>query len=304
MLGAAKEAVMTIYRGYDQAGLDAQYNLRAAVPEHPRYFARWAADSAAVRTRLAGHLDLAYGPGARQRLDIFPAPARASAAGGAALVFIHGGYWQALEKASFSYPAPVFHGAGITYVAIGYPLAPAADMDAIVDSIRAALVWLWRNGAEYGIDPDDIHVAGHSAGGHLAVTALTTDWPARAPELPADLVKSATAISGVYDLEPIRLCYLNQALSLDAESARRHSPAAHVPDAAGPLFLAVGAAETDEYRRQQADFLAGWRAHGLIGVGVELPGLDHFAIADGLADPESPLSKGIVAMISADGAAD
>lgn len=290
---------MAVYRGYDQAGLDTQYNLRAAVPEHPQYFARWAEDSAAVRRRLAGHVDIAYGPGARQRLDIFPAPA----ARGTALVFIHGGYWQAADKSVFSYPAPVFNAAGITYVAIGYPLAPAADMDAIVDSVRAALVWLWRNGAEYGIDPDDIHVAGHSAGGHLAVTALTTDWPGRVPDLPADLVKSATAISGIYDLEPIRLCYLNQILSLDGESARRHSPAAHVPTAAGTLFLAVGGAETDELRRQQADFLARWRTHGLIGVGVELPDLDHFAIADGLADRESPLSKGIVAMISEDGAA-
>lgn len=301
MLGAAKEAVMTIYRGYDQAGLDAQYNLRAAVPEHLEYFTRWAADSATVRARLAGSVDVAYGPGARQRLDIFPAPAGGER--GPTLAFIHGGYWQALDKSSFSYPAPVFHAAGASYVAIGYPLAPEAGMDAIVDSIRAALAWLWRNGGEYGIDRDNIHVSGHSAGGHLAVTALTTDWPGRAPDLPADLVKSATAISGVYDLEPIRLCYLNQALSLDAESARRHSPAAHVPDAAGPLFLAVGEAETDEFRRQQADFLSRWRAHGLIGVGVELPGLDHFAIADGLADPESPLSKAIVAMISEDGGA-
>lgn len=285
-----------MYRDYDQAALDAQYNNRALVPDFADYIARWTTASAAVRRTLPCHLDLAYGPGERQRLDIFPTAEQPAPA----LVFIHGGYWQALDKDGFSYPAPTFVGSDVAFVTISYPLAPAAGMDEIVASMREALAWLWRNAADYGIDPGDIHVAGHSAGGHLAAVAMQTDWPAHAADLPADLVQSGMPISGLYDLDPIRLAYLNETLSLDDESARRNSPIHESAPATGAMLLAVGEDESDEFRRQQAAYFEVWSARGGDGVAVELPDRNHFSMVDGLDNPDDTLFRAILAMIFPD----
>ena len=140
---------MTVYHAFDQAALDAQYNCRAMVPEHPRHIEGWAHDSEAVRTAHPdARLDLAYGSGERERLDFFPAQP------GAPLhLFIHGGYWRALDKANFSYPAAAFASAGVAYAAINYPLAPRASVDVIVASVRRALAWLIGHAGELGVDP-------------------------------------------------------------------------------------------------------------------------------------------------------
>jgi len=285
---------VTVFRDYDQAGLDAQYNNRAAVPDHPIYLERWARESAQARETLPCHLDLAYGTGAREWLDVFPAGHGKAAP---ALVFIHGGYWKALDKSDFSYPATTLVEAGIAYVALGYPLAPAAGMDEIVASVRRALAWLWREGSGHGVDPARLVVSGHSAGGHLTAMMLATDWAAVADDLPADLVKGGLSISGLYDLEPVRLSYHNVELRLDAQAVRRNSPLRHLPVAAAPLALVVGAKETDEFRRQQQEFLAAWRARGLEGSGAEFPGRNHFSIIDGLSDPASPLHRTALALL-------
>ena len=145
-------------------------------------------------------------------------------------MFIHGGYWQALDRKDFSFVAERLVEAGAAVALVGYDLAPAVDMDTIVGQIRAAIAWLYRNADAHGFDPDRICLAGHSAGGHLAAMALATDWTAFG--LPADLVKGVCAISGVFDLEPIRLCYLNEVVRLDAEQARRNSPVLLPPQTA------------------------------------------------------------------------
>lgn len=287
--------MVTLYRGYDRAALDAQYNNRAAVPDHGDYLARWASDSASVRAHMPDHLDLAYGDHPRARLDVFGA--RRADGPAPALLFIHGGYWQALDKESFSFPAPALTAAGIAYVPISYPLAPDANLDEIVENARQAVAWLWKNGDRFGIDTNNIFVAGHSAGGHLTAMMMGTDWPSIAPDLPADLVTAGCAISGLYDLEPIRLAYLNDVVGLDSDMARRNSPIHYPPDAAGTLLLVVGEDETDEFRRQQSAMLEAWRGHELVGVAVELPALNHFSVVDGLADPRSPLFKAIEAMV-------
>lgn len=275
---------MTVYRDYSQEELDRQYNARAAVPDADAHFARWAADSRAVRERVAGRYDLAYGTHPRERLDILAAGPDAPVH-----VFIHGGYWRAFDKESWTWMAPAWLDAGVSYVAISYPLAPEATLDAIVDSVRRALAWLWREGAGHGIARDRLFVSGHSAGGHLTAEALSTDWPALDPVLPADLVKGGFAVSGLYDLEPIRLTYLNEVLGLDTESARRNSPIAHVPRRAGPLLLSVGGAEPDEFHRQQATYAAAWRGAGLLAEEIAAPGDHHFSVVERLAQPSSPL---------------
>ena len=281
---------MALYREYDRAGLDAQYFLRARVPEHPEYFRRWAEESTAVRRARPCRLDLPYD--GERRLDLFPAE-RAPAP---CLLFIHGGYWQALDKSDFSFLVPAFQDAGIAVAVVNYTLAPKAGMDEIVRQNRAAVAWLQRNAREYGIDAERIHVAGHSAGGHLTAMVLATDWGEFG--LDHNPVRGACAISGLYDLEPIRLCYLNDVLGLDAATATRNSPLQHLPRQAPPLILSVGTSETPEFLRQQADFVAAWRAAGLALEVADQPGDHHFAVVERLGQPQSPLHRAVMRQIS------
>ena len=283
-----------LYRGWDRAEIDRQLNLRERWPEHGEYFSRWARDSAAVRARLEVCPDLAYGDTSGQRLDLFPLPSAMPrpVAGAPLLVFIHGGYWQSLAKSDFSYLAPAFLEAGIAFAALESDLAPKVGIPEIVTQIRRAIAWLADHGDRYGIDRERLYVAGHSAGGHLAAMALSTDWRRAGEEFagqPADLVKGACSISGVYDLEPLRLSYHQAVLKLDPGTARAMSPLHGIPHSAGNLICAVGATETEEFLRQQEEFVAAWRAAGLPARVVDLPGLNHFSALDALGNRDHPL---------------
>ncbi len=275
-----------LYRQYDQQGLDDQYNARKACPNVETYLEGWPRRSRDLRESADCALDLAYGPGADERLDFFPA----EAAGAPVLMFIHGGYWRALGKDDFSFAAEAFISSGVAVAVIDYALAPRVTVDEIVRQCRAALVWLHGNAARHGGDPERIHVAGHSAGGHLTAMMLSTDWPEFEAGLPADLVKGGCAVSGLFDLEPIRLSYLNEDVRLDEDMVRRNSPLHHVPARAAPLILSVGGGESDEFHRQARDYAARWRAAGLALEETAMPGMDHFAIMDAFADPGSALA--------------
>ncbi len=286
-----------VYRDYDQAALDGQLNLRARWPEHTEYFARWAEQSAAVRRQFGGRLDLAYGPSEGQKLDLF-VPAGFDRA--PLLAFIHGGYWQSLDKGDYSYLAPPYVAAGIAFASLNYDLAPAVSIEDIVAQIRAALAWLYRNAGDLGLDRERLFVSGHSAGGHLTAMAMATDWRVQAgaeADLPANLVKGGCSLSGVYDLEPLRLSYHQAVLKLDPEMARRMTPLGHPPRRAGPLILAVGSEETDEFLRQQDEYAASWRRAGLPLQVVDLPGRNHFSAVDALGETDHPLFAAVSALV-------
>jgi len=282
----------------DRAALDGQYNQRALVPEHPRYFARWARDSAATRERLRCRPDLRYGRSEAERLDFFPAPGDRTRA--PLLAFIHGGYWQALDARDFDYLAPAYTDHGIAYASLNYGLAPSVAVEEIVTHCRAALAWLWRQADRLGLDRGRFYVAGHSAGGHLSAMMMLTDWPTIDPELPTDLVKGGCAVSGMFDLEPVRRTYLNDALGLDQATARRLSPIRLLDDRAdpGPLILAVGDDETEAFRRQLSDFAAAWQARGFRCDVVALPDRNHFSAVDALGEPGHPLAAAVRAAIA------
>jgi len=286
-----EEDGMTVYRGYDQAGLDAQYDMRRRHPECFAMFEDWRRLSAAVRAGRRCETDLVYDPPSGARLDLFlpdvPPP------GGSALVmFLHGGYWQALDRSYFGYPAPPFLDRGIAFAAVGYTLAPAADMDEIVRQIRVAVLWLRLHARDFGIDPERIVACGHSAGGHLAAMLAATDWQGMGAGTSPPLA-GACAISGLYDLEPIRLCYLNAALGLDAAAARRNSPIHRPPRRGVPLTCAVGGGETDEFLRQQRSFVDAWAAAAVPVATVDMPDADHFTIVDALANPATALFRAV-----------
>jgi arylformamidase len=285
----------TIFLGYDREALDREYDNRRKVPAHPEYLARYRQRSAETREALPARLDLRYGPAPGQTLDLFlpdrdgPAPVH---------VFVHGGYWMALDKADFSFVARGLQPAGILVAVINYALVPSVDLDELVRQVRGAVAWLHRNVSAFGGDPGRLTASGHSAGGHLVAMLMATDWPAFAG-LPRDAVKAGCGISGLYDLEPIRLCYLNETLGLDWAAARRHSPVHLVPAQAGPLLLAVGALEGDEYHRQTETMATAWRRRGLAAEVLDLAGHDHFSIVTELEDPGTRLSRALLALAGA-----
>jgi arylformamidase len=271
----------------ERAALDAEYNLRAAVPEHLSYFARYEAASRALRARRRGRLNLAYGATPRQAIDLFLPDARDAPL----LAFVHGGYWQSRDRKDFSFVAAPWLERGVAVALIGYELAPAVRIDAIVEQVRTGLAWLHRHAHGHGCDPARLFVAGHSAGGHLAAMALATDW--RRFGLGEDLIKGVAAVSGVFDLEPIRLCYLNEMVGLDPDEARRNSPV-HLPlHGRCPVTVAVGELETRAFHEQSRSFAAkleraDWPCELLVQ-----PGVDHFGIVMSMEDRAAPIVRAL-----------
>jgi arylformamidase len=281
-----------IFLHYDREALDREYNNRAKVPNALEMLDGYSRESAATRAALLSRLDLAYGAQPGERLDAFAPTTPPPGGPGAPIhLFIHGGYWQWLDKTDFSFVARAFAPAGAITVVINYALMPAVSMDELVRQCRAAAVWTFRNAPSLGGDRERLFVSGHSAGGHLVAMLLATDWPRFEPGLPAGLVKGGVAFSGLYDLEPIRLCYLNDTLKLSPDEARRNSPIHLRPAHPRPLLLAVGGLEGPEYHRQVEALARPWNDHGMPIEVVDQAGHDHFTIVMQLADPDSPLSR-------------
>jgi arylformamidase len=268
-----------VFGPYDQAALDLQYNNGARCPDFATYMARYPQSSARVRAELGGTLDIAYGPGPRDTLDLF----RPKAAKPPVVIFIHGGYWQRLDKSHFSYLARSWVRNGAAFVALGYPICPGVTMTQLVASVRAGIAWVASQADALGLDGRRLLVTGHSAGGHLTAMATTGPGP--------DLV-GAVALSGLYDLEPIRLTYLNAALGMDAAEARALSPIHLARPRGGRVILAVGSAESEEYHRQQDTLAATWDVEAR-----SLAGLHHFSIVDSLADQANPLFRTVAELL-------
>jgi acetyl esterase/lipase len=249
----------------DRAALDAAYNNGAAVKDSARIVAEWEARSARMRARHPEGMDLRYGPAERNRIDYF-----AARRDGPVLAFIHGGYWQNRSKELFSFIAEGPLAWGINVALIGYTLAPQKRLDGIVAETHAALGWLSSSIEMLGGERNRLFVSGWSAGGHL--TAIAMSHPA---------VKGGLAISGIYDLEPMRLSYINEKLRLDEAEARRNSPG----PTDKPLFIAYGADELPELCRQSEDYakLLGQEA-------TSVAGKDHFTVLEELASPHGALT--------------
>ena len=264
------------------------YNVRAAVPEHPAIFAAWKARSAAFRRRAGGALDVAYGPSAAETMDLFP-----SGRSGAPIhLFIHGGYWQALNKGESSFIAEALVEAGVTMAVADYALCPAVTLDTIVEQMRRAVLWLWHHAGDYGADPQRLQISGHSAGGHLVGMMLATDWPGLDARVPRRPIQSAIAVSGLFDLEPLRHTTINDKVGMDGAMARRLSPLSlepAVPET--PLVLAVGGLESEGFHWQSDSLRDVWRDKGVPVERLTLEGCHHLAAVEALADPASELFR-------------
>lgn len=261
-----------------------QYNARATIPEHPLIFTRWQKESALARRNHAALFDLAYGEASGERLDFFPA----ARAGAPLLVFIHGGWWRSLDKSDFSFVVPGYLRAGFNVALPNYTLAPAAPVAEIVREQLRALAWLYRHAEQYDFDPGKIVVAGHSAGAHLSAMLMAALWPALAPDLPADLIKGAVLLSGLYDLEPVlQADFVNVDLKLTADDVPLLSPARLPPAHAIPFVTGCGGLESEEFHRQTSLLEKAWKAHHRSA--IALPEGNHLTICDAFADPAHPL---------------
>jgi arylformamidase len=275
-----------IFRNYDRAALDRQYDngLKVGAEWLNGQRARWAEQSACAREALSCTLDVPYDESSGERLDIF----RPEQTSGLAPVqiYIHGGYWISNDKKDCSYVALGFTGAGFINVVINYTLIPGVRMHEQVRQCRAAIAWVYAHIRDYGGDSEQIYVTGHSAGGHLAVSLLTD------PDIVPGRIKGVTSLSGLYDLEPVRLSFVNEKLGLTERDVEELSPLRLKPRDTSPrLLLTMGAREGDEYIRQHNDLAAAWRSAMPQLVAPIIPDTDHFSMRAALDDPNSDICR-------------
>jgi arylformamidase len=270
----------------DPAWLDAQYNNRARVAESAVLLSRWAEASALAREGSPRKvLDLRYGDEEAETLDVFPTDAPDAPV----VIYVHGGYWRALDKSDFSFVAPSFVADGAMVVVPNYALCPTVTIEEIALQMVRAVDWTWRHAAAHGGNPDRIALVGHSAGGHLAAMLLSCRWKQVAEHLPAQPLAGALAISGLYDLEPLRHTpFLQGDLRLTPAQVARLSPAFFPRPKGGKLYTVVGADESDEFLRHNQLIRDQWGPTA-VPVCETVPGKNHFTVLDSLVDPKGRL---------------
>jgi len=271
--------------------LNLEYLPRLTVPNAEYYIEAAAARSAQTRTQMTCHLEQPYGETALQRLDIFPA----QSVNAPVLIFIHGGYWRALDKKHYSDVAEPFVAAGATVVIPNYNLCPEVTISDIVQQIQNALTWAYRNIQDYNGDPNQIFLSGHSAGGHLTGMMMATDWEVLG--LPTDLLKGSAPLSGLFDIEPHRHTDLQNDIRLSAKEAAANSPLLLPLTAKCPVICAVGGGESASFHRQSKDFTKKCLAEGLPCDYLELGNDNHFDITDRLHRADDPLTLALLKLM-------
>jgi arylformamidase len=269
---------------------ESEYDNRARVPEHPRIIAGWRADAAAYRASALSELDVSYGEGERQAYDLFkPETMR----GNALVMFIHGGYWQALDRGHFSHMARGLNRLGLPVAVVGYDLCPQVHLGHVVWELQQAAATLWRR---FGLP---VVATGHSAGGHLAACTLATDWKNVDPDLPDQLAPAAYGISGLYNLKPLTETSVNKALNLSLEAAELESPLFWPAPSRLTMDAVVGSEESEEYLKQSRRLVDVWGLEGVETRYEEIARANHFTVLSGLTEPENAMTRRIAALAGA-----
>ncbi len=283
---------LPVYRGYSVRELERMYSHRHRIHDYDSYPERWRRESAAARQSATNHFEFAYGTHPLERYDVFPAGPDAPV-----LVFFHGGYWHSQDKSNFLFPAPGFVDAGVTFVGANYPLCPDTDMPRLIESCQRCIAHVRDSCERFGGARDCIHVSGHSAGGHIAAMLLSRDAAVKGQESRERAVCGALAISGIYDLSPLRHLAVNDRLHLDSLVVEGMSPIKNIPEHAANLVLAVGDGEGEEFLRQQRAYARHWRNRGHLCDEVVLADANHFSILDSLSRPDGVLFRKALAMM-------
>ncbi|MGB9389849.1 MAG: alpha/beta hydrolase, partial [Xanthobacteraceae bacterium] len=254
-----------VWLDMDQQALDDAYDQLVYAPNRDQLAKRRIANSAAARTRIGDPLCFAYGPTPIEGLDVY----RAAPSGGAKAVdktpvaiFVHGGAWRTGAAAEFTFLAEPFVRAGGAFVVLDFTTVDDAggSLFPMVEQVRRAIGWVYRNADTFGGDRDRLYLLSHSSGSHLAGCAVTHDWPKEG--LPRDILKGATLSSGMYDLKPVRLSKRSKYVKFTDAMEQELSAIRHLDKLAAPLNVSYGTYETPEFQRQARDFAAAVKAAG------------------------------------------
>jgi arylformamidase len=271
-----------VFLDMDQEELDDAYSQIKYAPNQPQIVARYASNSAVTRARLGEPKCLAYGRAPVEQFDLYAA----AAPNAPVCVFLHGGAWRLGEARNYAFPAEAIVGAGAHFAALDFDnvVTTGGDLMPIADQVRRAVAWVYSSAVSFGADPRRLYVCGHSSGAHLAGVVLTTDW-ARDFGLPADAIRGGLVISGMYDLEPVRLSSRSDYVTFTDAVVEALSPQRHVDRLTCPVMVAHGTLETPEFQRQARDFVAAARKAGKPAELLVANGYNHFEILETLANP-------------------
>ncbi len=283
-----------VFLDMDQDELDDAYTQIKYAPNQPQIVARYASNSAVTRARLGEPRRFAYGRAPIEQIDLYAAPG----SNAPVCVFFHGGAWRMGEAKSYAFPAETIVGAGAHFAVVDFDSVDATggNLMPIAHQVRRAVAWVYANAPSFGADPRQLYVCGHSSGAHLAGVVLTTDW-AGDFGLPADAVRGGLVISGMYDLEPVRLSARSEYVRFTDAIVDALSPQRHVDRLSCPIVIAQGTLETPEFQRQARDFAAAAKKAGKPAELLVAEGYNHFEILETLANPHGFLGRAAMGMM-------
>ena len=283
-----------LWETLDISILEREYSPSSCVPNYEELVARYTSESEIIEDQINITKDLIYDPSSGECLDL----STTGDASAPICVFFHGGYWQLLSKNDALFPAKTFNDNGIAFSAVDYTLAPAASLGEMIEQCRRSIQWIYNNASQYGYDADQIYVAGSSAGAHLASMVILTDWTEY--NLPLDIIKGGTLLSGIYDVRPIVETYINEPLKLNLKDAKDLSPLFKVKENKTQLIVTWGENETTEFKRQSIEFENKWKEIGNRSTLLEVQHANHFDILFYMLDKDCSLRSLIMRQILGD----
>jgi arylformamidase len=283
-----------VWMGLDQVELDAAYDQTAYAPLRLDSIRRYASASQTMRAHIGQPMVEAYGPTEIEKLEIY----RAKQDKAPVFVFVHGGAWLSGLAKDYAFPAEMFVNAGVNYVCLDFIAIKEAhgDLRVMADQVRRGIAWVYQNIDKFGGDRDRFYVGGHSSGAHLAALALVSDMQ-KDFGFPADMVKGALLMSGLYDMKPVRLSSRSSYVTLTDEIEQAMSSQRHLDQLRTPLTVTYGSQDTPEFQRQSRDFATAVKGIGKLDDVVESPNYNHFEMMESLANPYGPNGRAALAMM-------
>jgi arylformamidase len=283
-----------VWLDMDQKELDDAYDQAVYAPNQMKVQARRDVSTVRAREALGGFKRLKYGAPDIEGLDLF----RTKAANAPVVIYIHGGAWRRGVSGDNHTPAEMFVNAGAHYLAADFSNVDDhnGNLLPMVDQVRRAVAWTWKNAREFGGDPAKLYVIGHSSGGHLTGCVVSTDW-AKDYGLPAKIIAGALCCSGMYDLVPVRLSKRGEYVKFTDEMVDKLSAMRHLDKINMPLIVGYGTEETPEFQRQARDFSAALTKAGKPHELVVGTGYNHFEIAETISNPYGLIGRRVLKMM-------
>ena len=286
-----------VFMDYDQVELDLCYDQSNWAPNQSIVHARTDVNSAGARERLGGAIRLAYGPTEIEQLDLF----KAKQPGAPVMIYVHGGAWRSGSSSRCHAPAELFHAAGVNYIALDFNNVDEAggSLFPMIDQVRRAVAWVWRNAASFDADPERIYVFGHSSGAHLTGNILTTDWEGQYG-VPNTILRGGLVCSGMYELSPVRLSARSKYVNFSDDMVEQLSSIRHIDRLHCPIVVAYGDCESPEFQRQSKEFAQAVEKAGKKVKLIVARGYNHFEIAETLANPFGVLGRAALKLMGLD----